>query len=71
MNDLGLETAGDGAAVNQLARQVGGALGVAIVGSVFAGIYATEVANDDGRPQRRSQSSTRPTSRAACTVWAV
>src|SRR5215211_7739577 len=46
MNDLGLEKAGDGAAVNQLARQVGGALGVAIVGSVFAAIYAAEVADD-------------------------
>jgi MFS family permease len=46
MNDLGLEKAGDGAAVNQLARQVGGALGVAIVGSVFAAIYAAQVADD-------------------------
>jgi DHA2 family multidrug resistance protein-like MFS transporter len=44
MNDLGVEKAGDGAAVNQLARQVGGALGVAIVGSVFAAVYAAEVA---------------------------
>jgi predicted MFS family arabinose efflux permease len=48
MNDLGLEKAGDGAAVNQLARQIGGALGVAIVGSVFAATYAAQVA-DDGR----------------------
>jgi EmrB/QacA subfamily drug resistance transporter len=47
MNDLGTERAGDGAAVNQLARQVGGALGVAIVGSVFAAIYAAQVTNDD------------------------
>jgi EmrB/QacA subfamily drug resistance transporter len=46
MNDLGTEKAGDGAAVNQLARQVGGALGVAIVGSVFAAIYAAKVAGD-------------------------
>jgi hypothetical protein len=36
--------------VNQLARQVGGALGVAIVGSVFAAIYAAEVANDGRVP---------------------
>jgi EmrB/QacA subfamily drug resistance transporter len=43
MNDLGEDKAGDGGAVNQLARQVGGALGVAIVGTVFAGIYANEV----------------------------
>ena len=48
MNDLGTEKAGDGAAVNQVARQVGGALGVAIVGSVFGVIYAAEIA-DDGR----------------------
>jgi EmrB/QacA subfamily drug resistance transporter len=48
MNDLGLEKAGDGAAVNQLARQVGGALGVAVVGSVFAAIYAAQ-ATGDGR----------------------
>ena len=54
MNDLGVEKAGDGAAVNQLARQVGGALGVAIVGSVFAAVYAAEVAND-GRGARRSE----------------
>ena len=43
LNDLGAQKAGDGAAVNQLARQVGGALGVAIVGTVFAAIYAAEV----------------------------
>ena len=48
MNDLGVEKAGDGAAVNQLARQVGGALGVAIVGSVFAAVYAAEVAKNGG-----------------------
>ena len=38
MNDLGEEKAGDGGAVNQLARQVGGALGVAIIGTVFAAL---------------------------------
>jgi len=56
MNDLGLEKAGDGAAVNQLARQVGGALGVAIVGSVFAAIYAAEVANDGAVPAAATES---------------
>jgi hypothetical protein len=35
---------------DQLARQVGGALGVAIVGSVFAAIYAAEVTADSGVP---------------------
>jgi DHA2 family multidrug resistance protein-like MFS transporter len=43
MNDLGEEQAGDGGAVNQLARQVGGALGVAIVGTVFAGVYTNQI----------------------------
>jgi EmrB/QacA subfamily drug resistance transporter len=43
MADLGEEKAGDGGAINQLARQVGGALGVAIVGSVFAAVYAHRV----------------------------
>ena len=50
MNDLGTEKAGDGAAVNQVARQVGGALGVAIVGSVFA-----TVTRRGQRRQRRAR----------------
>jgi DHA2 family multidrug resistance protein-like MFS transporter len=56
MNDLGLEKAGDGAAVNQLARQVGGALGVAIVGSVFAAIYAAQVTEDSRVPAAAKES---------------
>jgi EmrB/QacA subfamily drug resistance transporter len=56
MNDLGLEKAGDGAAVNQLARQVGGALGVAIVGSVFAAIYAAQVTAEGGVPAAAKES---------------
>jgi DHA2 family multidrug resistance protein-like MFS transporter len=56
MNDLGLEKAGDGAAVNQLARQVGGALGVAIVGSVFAAIYAAQVAGESRVPPAAKES---------------
>jgi EmrB/QacA subfamily drug resistance transporter len=56
MNDLGTEKAGDGAAVNQLARQVGGALGVAIVGSVFAAVYAAEVTADSGVPAEAEES---------------
>jgi EmrB/QacA subfamily drug resistance transporter len=43
MNDLGVERAGDGAAVNQLARQVGGTLGVAIIGSIFAAVYSAQL----------------------------
>jgi predicted MFS family arabinose efflux permease len=56
MNDLRLEKAGDGAAVNQLARQVGGALGVAIVGSVFAAIYSARVTGDRGVPAAAEES---------------
>jgi EmrB/QacA subfamily drug resistance transporter len=43
MNDLGEDKAGDGGAVNQLARQVGGALGVAIIGTVFATVYTNRI----------------------------
>ena len=43
MADVGEQKAGDGGAINQLARQVGGALGVAIIGSVFAAVYAHRV----------------------------
>lgn len=43
MTDLGEEKAGDGGAINQLARQVGGALGVAVIGSLFAAVYAHRV----------------------------
>ena len=56
MDDLGVEKAGDGAAVNQVARQVGGALGVAIVGSVFAAIYAAQVTGDGRVPAAAGES---------------
>jgi EmrB/QacA subfamily drug resistance transporter len=56
MNDLGSEKAGDGAAVNQLARQIGGALGVAIIGSVFAAIYAAEVSAGGDVPAAAEES---------------
>jgi DHA2 family multidrug resistance protein-like MFS transporter len=65
MNDLGLEKAGDGAAVNQLARQVGGALGVAIVGSVFATIYAARVSDDSRVPAAAKESIEEATDIAA------
>ena len=56
MNDVGTAKAGDGAAVNQVARQVGGALGVAIVGSVFAAVYAAEISQDSSVPAAASES---------------
>jgi MFS family permease len=65
MNDLGVEKAGDGAAVNQLARQVGGALGVAIIGSLFAAIYAARVTDDSGVPAAAEESIEEATDIAA------
>ena len=55
MNDLGQKKAGDGGALNQLVRQVGGALGVAIIGTVFAGAFSSQIEEKLGRlsgPQR-------------------
>ncbi len=43
MGSLPLAKAGVGSAVNDTTRQVGGALGVAIVGSVLASTYGTQV----------------------------
>ncbi|MET0770198.1 MAG: MFS transporter [Solirubrobacteraceae bacterium] len=56
MNDVGTEKAGDGAAVNQVARQVGGALGVAIVGSVFAVVYSAQISEDSRAPAAAEES---------------
>jgi len=44
VNSLSVEKAGDGSSVNLLMRQSGGAFGVAIIGSVFAGAYAARIA---------------------------
>ncbi|MGY1855284.1 MFS transporter [Modestobacter sp. SYSU DS0290] len=53
------EKAGAGAAVNNAVRQVGGALGVAILGSVLAGAYATRLGDDVDAlpPAAREQAS--------------
>jgi hypothetical protein len=56
----GEDKAGDGGAVNQLARQVGGALGVALIGTIFAGLYAARVddlATLDGAQRGRAAES--------------
>ena len=44
MGSLPLAKAGVGSAMNDTTRQVGGALGVAILGSIFASAYATHIA---------------------------
>ncbi|MSO78704.1 MAG: DHA2 family efflux MFS transporter permease subunit [Acidimicrobiia bacterium] len=43
MGSLPLARAGVGSAVNDTTRQVGGAVGVAVIGSVYASIYTTKV----------------------------
>jgi EmrB/QacA subfamily drug resistance transporter len=48
MNDLSAAQAGYGSSANQLARQVGGALGVAAVGTVSAVVYADDMRSLSG-----------------------
>jgi EmrB/QacA subfamily drug resistance transporter len=51
MGSLPLGKAGVGSAVNDTTRQVGGALGVAVIGSVLASIYGSQVGTFlDGKP---------------------
>jgi EmrB/QacA subfamily drug resistance transporter len=46
MGSLPRDKAGVGSAVNDTTRQVGGALGVAIIGSVFSSVYASQLGTD-------------------------
>jgi DHA2 family multidrug resistance protein-like MFS transporter len=43
MSSLPMEQAGAGAAVNDTTRELGGTLGVAVVGSVFASVYGPKI----------------------------
>ncbi len=45
MGSLPLAKAGVGSAVNDTTRQVGGALGVAVLGSIFTSIYSSRLAS--------------------------
>lgn len=45
------EQAGQGSAVNDATREVGGTLGVAVIGSVFASVYAATLATQPGWDQ--------------------
>lgn len=45
MSSLPREKAGAGAAVNDTTREIGGTLGVAVVGSVFASVYTPKIAS--------------------------
>jgi EmrB/QacA subfamily drug resistance transporter len=49
MGSLPREKAGVGSAVNDTTRQMGGALGVAVIGSVASSIYASDVAGLGGQ----------------------
>ena len=54
MGSLPLAKAGVGSAVNDTTRQIGGALGVAIVGSVMSSTYASKISDlFAGTPERR------------------
>ncbi len=44
LNALPVAKAGDGSEVNQIARQVGAAFGIALIGSIFAGVYSSDLA---------------------------
>jgi len=51
MGSLPLSRAGVGSAVNDTTRQVGGAVGVAVIGSVFSSVYGAQVVSAlHGRP---------------------
>jgi MFS family permease len=43
LDSLPIQKAGDGSSVNQITRQVGAAFGVAILGSTFAAVFASEI----------------------------
>ena len=61
MGSLPRAKAGVGSAVNDTTRQVGGALGVAIIGSVMSSVYGSRRSpTRSRRPDSRSPRSTRP-----------
>ena len=70
MGSLPLGKAGVGSAVNDTTRQVGGALGVAVIGSVLASIYGSQVGDflqgqTGAERHRHRSSSSRSGSRSA------
>jgi hypothetical protein len=52
MGSLPPARANIGSAVNDTARELGGALGVAVVGSIMSSLYATQLA--EGLPEREA-----------------
>jgi EmrB/QacA subfamily drug resistance transporter len=71
MGSLPLAKAGVGSAVNDTTRQVGGALGVAVIGSVLASIYGARVGDFlAGKPVRSGTSSAIQESLGAALAYA-
>ena len=66
MGSLPLGKAGVGSAVNDTTRQVGGALGVAVIGSVLASIYGSQVGDFlQGKPVPTGTAARASSSRSA------
>ena len=63
MSALPREKAGVGSAVSNTIRQVAGALGVAVLGSVLSAVYRSDIGRRADRPARAGP-RTRPTSRS-------
>jgi hypothetical protein len=49
---------GVGSSVNDLSRQIGGALGIAVLGSVMASVYRNSIAHNVGSPALAAQAGT-------------
>lgn len=65
MDSLPLERAGDGASVNQVSRQVGGAIGVAVVGSIVTAVYSSHLTSVPGVSAPQLATAQRSLSEAA------
>ena len=59
MGSLSADKAGVGSAVNDTTRELGGTLGVAIVGSIFASVYSGHLGSAPRWPDCRSTSARR------------
>ena len=71
MGSLTTDKAGIGSAVNDTTRELGGTLGVAIIGSVFSSIYVNDLEDNDGVLQQlppEAQQLTKDSVGAARTV---
>ncbi len=70
MGSLSADKAGVGSAVNDTTRELGGTLGVAVVGSVFTSIYVSELGNGTvfGALPAQAQAATKDSVAAAAQV---